>query len=109
MKIFLIFLSGFAFIFYGALCLTTNHMKTEFRRWGMENFRTLTGVLEVLGGAGLLVGLKYPGILILASGGLAVLMLMGMIIRLRSKDRLLEILPAMSLMLINTYILLKTF
>ena len=108
MKDLLIFLAGFAFIFYGTLCLTTNHMKTEFRRWKLERVRTLTGMLEVLGGAGLIVGFYFTPILIFASGGLAVLMLMGTIVRIKSKDRLVEILPALSLMLINSYIFLKT-
>ena len=108
MKDILVFLSACTFIFYGTLCLLTNHMKAEFQRYGMEKFRTLTGVLEVLGGLGLLSGLYYTPLMVISSGGLATLMLMGTVVRIRCKDAFLEIIPAFSLMLLNTYILLKT-
>ena len=84
-------------------------MKTEFKRWGMEKFRTLTGVLEVLGGLGLFIGYINTPVMILASGGLATLMLMGTIVRIKSKDPWLKILPAFSLMLINSYLFLTTW
>lgn len=105
MQIILIFISASAFIFYGLLCLLTDHMKTEFRRYGLSQFRKLTGMLELLGGTGLLVGCYYTPLLYLSAAGLALLMSFGVIIRLKTKDPLVEILPAILLMLINLKIL----
>jgi len=100
----LILMSAFAFMFYGIMCLMTNHMSEEFHRYGMANYRKLVGVLELLGGIGLLVGLVFHPLLLFSSAGLAVLMLMGTFVRIRTKDPWLQIIPAFSLMLINIYI-----
>jgi uncharacterized membrane protein YphA (DoxX/SURF4 family) len=59
--------SGLAFVVYGAMCLTSASMQAEFTRFGLERFKVLTGILEMLGGVGLLVGLKWPPALWLSS------------------------------------------
>lgn len=105
MQVTLIFISAIAFIFYGLLCLTTDHMKTEFQRYGLSRFRKLTGLLELLGGVGLLVGRFYYPVLALSAGGLALLMFLGIIVRFKTKDPIIQILPAIVLMLINLKIL----
>jgi len=102
-------LSGLAFLSYGILCLTTNHMVEEFVRYGLLKYRYLTGVLEVLGGLGSLVGLYYRPIMMISTGGLTILMLLGVIVRLRIKDPYLFIIPAFVLMLINAYLFFKQF
>jgi len=84
-------------------------MKDEFKRFGLEKFKTLTGILEILGGIGLLVGLKYPFILSASSGGLFVLMILAVRLRFKLKDSFAESLPAVILMLLNLYILTKSF
>ena len=48
-------------------------MQNEFKRFKLEKFTKLTGILELLGGIGLLVGLKFGFILLISSGGLALL------------------------------------
>jgi uncharacterized membrane protein YphA (DoxX/SURF4 family) len=105
MQVILIFISSLTFILYGLLCLFTNHMKTEFKRYGLSQLRTLTGILELLGGIGLLVGHFYAPLISLSAAGLALLMLLGIIVRLKTKDPLIQILPAFLLMLINLGIL----
>lgn len=107
MNLTIILFSAIAFIFYGYMCLMTNHMKAEFQRYGMTKFRKLTGVLELLGGIGLLVGLEFNPILLLSSAGLTALMLLGTIVRIKTKDPWMQIIPAFSLMLVNGYIFLK--
>lgn len=107
MQVILIFLSALTFIFYGVLCLLTDHMKAEFIRYGFPQFRKLTGTLELLGGVGVIVGYYFFNhLLLFSAGGLALLMFLGVIVRLKTKDPLIEILPAFVLMLINLKIVL---
>jgi len=100
----IVFSSGAVFSYYGFLCLTTNHMMIEFKRYGLSRFRRIVGVLELLGGFGLLLGFYFPILSILASAGLTFLMFLGTIVRLKTKDPLWEIIPAFTLMLLNGYI-----
>ena len=100
----LIFISSFSFLFYGIAYFTSTQMKSEFKRFGLEKFGAHTAILELLGAAGLLIGLKYPPILLIASGGLALLMLLGVAVRIKVKDSLLVSLPATIYMLLNAYI-----
>lgn len=79
-------------------------MKSEFKRFGLERIGLLTIVLELLGAAGLLFGLRYNPILVLSSGGLALLMFFGVLVRIKSKDSLFVSLPALLLMGLNLYI-----
>lgn len=93
------------FLVYGLLCLTSLSMEREFSRFGLERLRTLTGWLEVLGGIGLLIGLKWPPALWVSAGGLALLMLCGVGVRISVSDGVVQILPAFCLMLVNLYVL----
>lgn len=81
-------------------------MKNEFKRFGLEKFATLTGVLELLGGIGMLVGIKFNFILLISSGGLAFLMLLGFGVRLKIKDGFWLRMPSLFFMLLNLYIFL---
>lgn len=98
-------LSAVLFLGYGAVVLLTGGMREEFERFGLARFRLATGVLEVLGGAGLLVGLARTEVLVVASAGLALLMLLGVLTRIRVKDPVVEIVPAAALLLANGFIL----
>jgi len=100
--------SSLVFLIYGGLCLGTLSMQAEFKRFGLEHLRTLTGVLEVLGGVGLLVGLKWPLALRLSSAGIALLMIAGLAVRIRVRDGWLLCVPAFVLMVLNAYILKKS-
>lgn len=80
-------------------------MKQEFIRFQLEKLGLVVVVLEILGVVGLLVGFWfYKPLLMLASGGLAVLMLLGLIVRLRLKDSLWVSLPALFYLVLNAYI-----
>jgi hypothetical protein len=100
-----VIVSAVLFLGYGSLVLFTGGMRAEFERFGLARFRRATGALEVLGGAGLLVGLARTDVLLVASGGLTLLMLLGVITRVRVRDPLVEIVPAAGLMLVNGFIL----
>ncbi len=105
----LVVASGSAFIVYGLSCLWAPAMQREFERFGLARYRTLTGVLEVLGGAGLLGGFVWAPAWWIASGGLCLLMVCGVAVRLRLRDGLLATLPALVLMLVNGYIFLAVW
>jgi hypothetical protein len=107
---FCVFFSGVSFLGYGISYFTGTHMKNEFKRFQLEKLGLLVVFLEILGAVGLLVGFWfYKPLLLIASGGLALLMLMGLIVRLKLKDSLWISLPALFYMLLNVYIFWGTF
>lgn len=100
----LILISSLSFIGYGIAYFKSPQMKSEFKRFGLEKAGTLTAVLELLGAVGLLVGLKFPLILLISAGGLAILMFLGVAIRIKIKDSFWISLPALFFMILNAYI-----
>jgi len=99
-------LSAAAFAWYGVHCLRSARMVEEFQRYRLSRFRTLTGWLQMAGSVGLLVGLHSSHLTVLAAGGLAALMLCGIVVRLVIRDPWYAALPALSLLALNTFILL---
>ena len=100
-------LSVTLFLLYGLRCLFGGGMREEFARFGIPQFRKLTGSLEVLGAVGLIVGYFVTPIAVLASGGLTLLMALGVAVRVRVRDSLVEMLPAIVLMGLNGYLLFE--
>jgi hypothetical protein len=101
----LLFFSGVSFLSYGVSCLLTRKMKTEFVRFGLARFRILVGWLEVAGGAAQMVHGFFPGLAIIATGGLCLLMLLGVVTRIRIGDSLLAMSPAFGFMALNAWLL----
>lgn len=99
-----ILLSSLSFFAYVLSYFVSPHMRNEFERFGVQKLGLLTIVLEFLGAAGLLVGLRYEPILLLSSFGLALLMLLAVLFRLRQRDSLWISLPALFFMGLNFYI-----
>jgi uncharacterized membrane protein YphA (DoxX/SURF4 family) len=97
--------SAVVFIVYGIFCAFTPSMVADFHRFHLDHLRILTGVLEILGGAGLLIGLKERPILRLSAAGLALLMLIAFGVRLKMRDSIALSTPSFLLMLLNLYIL----
>jgi hypothetical protein len=83
-------------------------MKSEFKRFNLEKLGLLIIILEFLGATGLIVGLKYNPILMLSSLGLFVLMLCGLIVRVKLKDSIWLSFPAIFYMILNLYIFLNS-
>lgn len=79
-------------------------MKLEFKRFGLEKIGLLTIILQIIGATGLLIGLKFNFILLISSLSLAILMLAGLILRIKLKDSIWISLPALFYMALNTYI-----
>jgi hypothetical protein len=101
------FIISIAFIGYGCACIFFGGMVDEFQRYGLSKFRIMVGALELLGGVGLLVGLKVPIVYIISVTGLIILMAMGYIVRFRLGDSFIQKLPALSLMIICTCLLVS--
>lgn len=83
-------------------------MKNEFKRFNLEKLGLLTIILELLGATGLLVGLKFNPVLSISSLGLSLLMLSGLIVRMKLKDSIWISLPAVFYMGLNLYIFLAS-
>ena len=100
----LIIFSSTCFLAYGIAYFSSSKMKEEFKRFGLAKVGYLTAVLELLGAIGLLVGLKISVILLISAGGLALLMFMGVLVRIKMKDSFWISLPAIFFMMLNGYI-----
>lgn len=81
-------------------------MKSEFKRFDLEKLGLFTIILQILGAAGLLIGLAFYPFLIISSGGLSLLMLVGVGVRIKLKDSLWVTLPALFYLGLNAYIFL---
>lgn len=104
----LIIFSSLSFLGYGVAYFTTSNMKSEFIRFGLSKFGTLTAILEIVGALGLLMGLRYNFILMISSGGLSLLMFLGVAVRLKIKDGLLASSPALFYFGLNLYIFIES-
>jgi len=105
---FSVVLSSLAFYAYVISYFISPHMKNEFKRFNLEKLGLLTIILELIGATGLLIGLQYNLILQVSSLGISLLMLCGLIVRLKLKDSIWVSLPALFFMLLNLYIFLAS-
>ena len=76
--------SAVAFLFFGYQALVADRVRREFERYGMPQFRVVIGSLQILGALGALAGLVNDMIGALATGGLMLMMLIGVVVRFRS-------------------------
>jgi len=104
----LVLISSLFFLAYGIRWFTSPHMKSEFKRFGLEKFGRLTVVLKIAGALGFLAGLFINSILLVSSGGLTLLMFSGVLIRLRVKNVLWFSLPALFYLVLNSYIFFES-
>jgi hypothetical protein len=100
----LILISSLSFLGYGIAYFKSPQMKSEFKRFGLGKAGAPTAVLELLGAVGLLAGLKFHLILLISAGGLALLMFLGVAVRIKLKDSFWILLPALFFMLLNAII-----
>ncbi|MEN9845562.1 MAG: hypothetical protein RIS36_709 [Pseudomonadota bacterium] len=90
-----------SFLVYGTRCLFAEVMIREFQRWGVSGLRHTTGILEVLGASGLVVGQWLPWVGLVSAAGLSLLMMCGLLVRLRIRDSLLQTLPAVIYLIVS--------
>ena len=61
----------------------------------------------MLGAAGLATGIWIPWAGLVASAGLALMMLLGVAVRVKIRDSVLQTLPALAYMLLNAWIFVR--
>ena len=84
-------------------------MKDEFKRFNLEKLGLLVIILEIVGALGLLAGIWYKPLLLVSSAGLALLMLLGVLVRFNLKDSLWITIPALFYMGLNATIFYLSF
>ena len=109
MKTALILISALSFLGYGSACFFSSRMKQEFQRYRLAALCFKVGALQWLAGIGLLAGMNQPWMGQLAAAGLALMMLVAIIVRIQIKDTLLQTLPAVFYLALNTYLCFAGF
>ena len=94
-------ISGLSFLRYGFNVLFRIRLRGDFIRYGIPGTRNIVGVLEILGGAAVLLGLMFAPLGAFGAAGLTVMMLLGVAVRVRVHDALWLMFPAASLGILN--------
>ena len=89
-----------SFYIYGWSCLKTKYMAREFKRYRLSGFRKLTGILQLLGATGLILGLAYKPVAGFAAAGLSLQMACGLGVRIGIKDEWYQCIPAAFYMIV---------
>jgi hypothetical protein len=97
----LIVLSAVSFVYYGVGCLASPRLREEYLRYGVPHLRVISATLQLLGAAGVVIGLMIEPIGVAAATGLCVMMTLGVVVRMRMHDTFRVMLPAASLAVIN--------
>jgi hypothetical protein len=85
-------------------------MALEFTRFGIPQYRKLTGVLQFIGGTGLIIGHFYlPTLELISAAGLSVLMFMGFAVRIKIRDSFALSAPALMFALLNGFIAYRVY
>lgn len=105
----LILLSAFSFLGYGSACFFSDYLKQEFVRYRLASQRPTVGILQCCAGIGLLAGIHEPWMGQAAAGGLALMMLVALGVRIWIKDTLLQMVPAVFYLVLNAYLCLKGY
>ena len=101
-------ISSVSFAWYGLSCLVSERMVPEFERYRLGRLRVITGVLQVTASAGLIAGYFYRPLLLVSAGGLATMMFLAVLVRLRIRDPLYLAIPALVLGCVNVFIVWST-
>ena len=100
----IILFTGISFIIYGVNSFYSRRMISEFKRWGFKKYRKLISSLQILGGLGLLIGLKINILLIASSLCLSIMMFVAIIVRVKINDNVARILPAITYLMLSSLI-----
>tara|TARA_Y100000022_G_C13216489_1_gene360158 strand:+ start:841 stop:1176 length:336 start_codon:yes stop_codon:yes gene_type:complete len=101
----IIIFAGISFIAYGINSFISNKMIVEFKRWGLGKRRKEIGGFQLVCGVGLLIGLWSNLMLFVSSIILLIMMLVAVYVRIKIKDNISEILPAIAYLILGIIIL----
>ena len=104
---FLILFSSVSFFFYGLSSFFNSFMIDEFIRYRIPQFRKLTGWFQLLGSLGIIIGFWVDNLQALSTICLSLMMLFGVAVRIKIKDNLIKILPAVFYCILNAYLSFK--
>lgn len=93
--------SSGAFAFYGYETLFAASPRGEYERYQLASMRVFVGRAQLLGAAGVIVGLAVAPVGLAAALGLSTMMVLGLTVRLRLRDAPRLMIPAATLALIN--------
>ena len=105
----IILFTGASFIIYGINSFISKKMILEFKRWHLEKQRKIIGLFQLICGFGILIGLTSSFILILSSIILIIMMIVAIYVRIKIKDNISEILPALAYLILGVIILQNYF
>jgi hypothetical protein len=105
----LLWFSAISFFAFGGACFVSDYMRGEFARYGLSRQRRLVGLLQIMGACGLLAGKQLPWLGQLAAAGLALLMLLGVGVRIKISDSFLQTVPALGYLALNVYLWVAAF
>lgn len=97
-------ISSLSFGAYGLACFLDPRMVGEFVRYRAASFRVATGALQIAASAGLILGIRYRPLLLLSASGLAAMMLVAVVVRVRIRDPIPAALPALGYCVLNGFI-----
>lgn len=99
-----------SFIGCGTACFFTSHMRQEFLRYGLGPQRVWVGLLQWAAGMGLMAGLAgIPWLGQMAAGGLALMMLVAVGVRVQIRDSAWQTIPALFYLVLNAFLALSGF
>jgi len=94
---------------YGLGCFFSAYLQAEFQRYRLEAQCRLVGALQCAAAVGLIAGLFLPWIGQAAAGGLALMMLVALAVRIRIRDSLVQMLPAAGYLALNALLCVVGF
>ena len=107
-NLFILLFSAISFIFYAVSSFYSDKMIFEYERWGYKKFRKIIASLQFIAGFGLLIGLYFSLLLTLVSSLLTLMMITAIFVRIRIKDKIINILPAILYAILNFIIFYKS-
>ena len=96
-----------AFGSYGTLTLLSGDMIAEFERYGLARLRVVTATLQIAASIGLALGYVFRPALVVSAAGLSVMMFMAVLVRIRIRDPIPAMIPALALMGLNIFLVIR--
>ena len=104
----IIYFTGFSFITYGINSFVSKRMINEFKRWGLEDKRKIIGICQFIAGIGIILGSEFKTVLISSAIFIIMMMIIAIVVRIRIKDDISDIMPAIAYIVLCLIILYET-